>query len=199
MNQKRSCPGTPNRYSISCSLMVIRPKSRATVVVFLSGSPARLSRPTLAALSGSSVSSGRTSLIALTRVVFPAPKPPATRILCAVSGKAGGSEGTEAIEYLLEHVVVGALSGRALPDHADAAEQNQLAQQPPDHADGQRQPGRDVGHRGLPLAHGQDAAVLRGALLRLVARLAARDGDDHRDQVERLTAGRLGAAAGHRV
>ena len=64
--------------------MVIRPKSRATVVVVLPGRPARLSRPTLAVLSGSSVSSGRTSLIALTSVVLPAPNPPAMRILCAV-------------------------------------------------------------------------------------------------------------------
>ena len=78
-----------------------------------------MSRPTLAVLSGSSVSSGRTSLIALTSVVFPAPKPPAMRILCAVrAASLAGSECAEAIEYLLEHVVVGALAGRQLPDHA---------------------------------------------------------------------------------
>src|ERR1700744_6402817 len=119
MTQKRSWPGTPNRYSTRLSLIVIRPKSRATVVVFLSGRPARLSRPTLAALSGSSVSSGRTSLMALTSVVLPAPKPPAMRILCAVRvpSLAGGSEGAKAIEYLLEHVVAWADAGRPLPEH----------------------------------------------------------------------------------
>src|ERR1700744_3037395 len=139
MTQKRSWPGTPNRYSTRLSLIVIRPKSRATVVVFLSGRPARLSRPTLAALSGSSVSSGRTSLIALTSVVLPAPKPPAMRILCADRagpadnagpsenpGPSGGSEGAEAIDNLLEHVAVGALPGRPLPDHAHAPGHDQV-------------------------------------------------------------------------
>ncbi len=33
MNQKRVCPGVPNRYRIRSSAMVIRPKSMATVVV----------------------------------------------------------------------------------------------------------------------------------------------------------------------
>src|SRR5580704_11561014 len=128
MNQKRSCPGTPKRYRTRLSLIVIRPKSRATVVVVLFGRPTRLSRPTLAVLSGSSVSSGRTSLIALTSVVFPAPKPPAMRILCAVRTV---SECAEAIEYLLEHVVVGTLAGRQLPDHPDAAGHDQVAEQHP--------------------------------------------------------------------
>jgi hypothetical protein len=66
--------------------MVIRPKSSATVVVVLPGTPRRSSWLALALESLSSVSSGRTSLIALTSVVFPAPNPPATRILCAASG-----------------------------------------------------------------------------------------------------------------
>src|ERR1700761_2635304 len=130
--------------------MVIRPKARATVVVFLPGRPARLSRPTLAALSGSSVSSGRTSLIALTSVVFPAPKPPAMRILWAVSDAAlSGSECAEAIEYLLEHVVVGTLARGALPHHADDTGHDQVTEQDPDHAERQRGAGRDVRHRGL--------------------------------------------------
>src|ERR1700761_3101166 len=198
MNQKRSCPGTPNRYSISCSLIVIRPKSRATVVVFLSGRPARLSRPTLAALSGSSVSSGRTSLIALTSVVLPAPNPPAMRILCADRDPpAGGSEGAEAIDYLLEHVAVGALPGRPLPDHAHAPGHDQVAEQHPDHADGQLHAGRDVGDRGLPGAQGQDAAVLGGAVV--VVFVHAADGHDQGDQVKFLAVGGLGPPAGHRV
>src|SRR5580693_3135968 len=203
MNQKRSCPGTPKRYRTRLSLIVIRPKSRATVVVVLLGRPRRLSRPTLAVLSGSSVSSGRTSLMALTSVVLPAPKPPAMRILCAVrvpSLGAGGSEGAKAIEYLLEHVVAWADAGRPLPEHGDRPGQDQVAEQDAHHAEGQAGAGRDVGHRGLPLAQGEDPAVLRRAALRVVVlRVAAGHGDDHGDHVEHLAVGRLRSAAGHRV
>ena len=119
MNQNRSWPGTPNRYSTRRSLIVMRPKSIATVVVVLPATPRRSSRPAPALDSRSSVSSGRTSLIALTSVVFPTPKPPAMRILCAASSWASAaslappapsvpsvpSERAEPIEYLLKHVV----------------------------------------------------------------------------------------------
>ena len=116
MNQNRSWPGTPNRYSTRRSLIVMRPKSIATVVVVLPATPRRSSRPAPALDRRSSVSSGRTSLIALTSVVFPAPKPPAMRILCAASIWASAasltpsapsvpSERAEPIEYLLKHVV----------------------------------------------------------------------------------------------
>src|SRR5215469_14921681 len=57
----------------------------ATVVVVLPLTPRVSSMPTLASLSGSSVRSGLISLIAPTKVVFPTPKPPATRNL-AVAG-----------------------------------------------------------------------------------------------------------------
>src|SRR5919206_276810 len=40
MNQKRAWPGVPNRYRISCSSTVMRPKSMATVVVVLPGTAA---------------------------------------------------------------------------------------------------------------------------------------------------------------
>src|SRR3984885_6482230 len=181
--------------------MVIRPKSRATVVVVLFGRPTRLSRPTLAVLSGSSVSSGRTSLIALTSVVLPAPKPPAMRILCAVSAASlAGSEGTKAIEYLLKHVVAWAEARRPLPDHSDGTGQDQVAEQDTDHAEGQAGARGDVGHGGLPLAQGEDPAVLRRAALQVVVlRVAAWHGHDHGDHVEHLAVGRLRPAAGHRV
>src|ERR1700733_13096640 len=181
--------------------MVIRPKSRATVVVVLFGRPTRLSRPTLAVLSGSSVSSGRTSLIALTSVVLPAPKPPAMRILCAVSAPSlAGSEGAKAIEYLLKHVVAWAESRRPLPDHGDRTGQDQVAEQHTDHAEGQGGARGDVGHRGLPLAQGEDPAMLRRAALQVVVlRVAAWHGDDDGDHVEHLAVRRLGSAAGHRV
>src|ERR1700727_2739897 len=116
MNQNRSWPGVPNRYSTSRLPMVIRPKSIATVVdVFLS-TPFRSSKAMLALVSGSSVRSGRTSLIAPTSVVLPAPKPPATRILNRVMpGAAPGrlpSEGSKTTEHLLAHVGTGLLVGR---------------------------------------------------------------------------------------
>src|ERR1700753_2792995 len=112
----------------------MRPKSSATVVVVLSGSPARLSRPTLAELSGSSVSSGRTSLMALTSVVLPAPKPPAATILCGVrAGTPPSSECAVFLEEVLDDVVVGALAGAvALPHRLDPAGTDQVAEQ---HAD----------------------------------------------------------------
>src|SRR5487761_188349 len=118
MNQKRSCPGTPKRYKTRLSLIVIR--------------------PTLAVLSGSSVSSGRTSLIALTSVVLPAPNPPAMRILCAVStASLAESEGAKAIEYLLKHIVAWAEARRPLPDHGGRTGQDQVTEQDTDYAEGE--------------------------------------------------------------
>ncbi len=38
-NQKRSWPGVPKRYSTSCSVMLMRPKSIATVVAVLVSEP----------------------------------------------------------------------------------------------------------------------------------------------------------------
>jgi hypothetical protein len=87
MNQKRSCPGVPNRYSTSESSTVIRPKSMATVVVRLPGTAPRSSTPAEALVSGSSVSSGGISDSARTMEVFPTPKPPATTTLSGTGGR----------------------------------------------------------------------------------------------------------------
>src|SRR5580700_4401679 len=108
MNQKRSWPGVPNRYSSRWLPKVIRPKSIATVVTRLFSTPARSSNPVLTEVSSSSVHSGRTSLIAPTRVVLPAPNPPATTILKTASGlPLPSSEGTEPIQHLLKQVGAG--------------------------------------------------------------------------------------------
>ena len=61
--------------------MVIRPKSRATVVVLLRSTPSSRSTAAPGSLSGSSVRNGRISVRDPTRVVLPTPKPPAIRIL----------------------------------------------------------------------------------------------------------------------
>src|SRR5579875_1176293 len=164
MNEKRSCPGRPNRYSTTSEPSVIRPKSSATVVVTLPSTPDRSSRPTLAVVRVSSVRSGRTSLIAPTSVVFPEPNPPATRILCAVNAAppSGPSKCAEPIEYLLEHVIAGSLAGRLLSHYGDRSLQDQVGQQHADHAQGQGGLGGEVGHGDLPLAHAEKPAVLGG-------------------------------------
>src|ERR1700736_1427222 len=58
----------------------MRPKSIATVVVFLNGVPASSSTPTDASVRIASVRSGMISETAPTKVVLPAPNPPAITI-----------------------------------------------------------------------------------------------------------------------
>jgi len=85
MNQKRSWPGVPNKYSTRSAEKLIRPKSIATVVVVFSRTSPVSSMPMLRLVSGSSVRNGLISLMAPTSVVLPTPKPPAMRIF-AVDG-----------------------------------------------------------------------------------------------------------------
>src|SRR5437764_15393422 len=80
MNQNRVWPGVPNRYRMSSSPMVIRPKSMATVVVALPGTFDGSSMPTPAAVITASVVNGVISETAPTSVVLPTPNPPATTI-----------------------------------------------------------------------------------------------------------------------
>src|ERR1700745_3706510 len=142
MNQKRSWPGVPNRYSTRRVPMVSRPKSIATVVVLLLPTPVTSSVPTLARVRASSVCSGRTSLIAPTSVVLPAPNPPATRILnTAIGSAAAGSECPEPMQHLPEQLDAGLFTGRLVWQHTNLALKNQVGKQNADHA--QRQ--RDVG------------------------------------------------------
>src|SRR5215467_7441421 len=91
------------------SRTVIRPKSIATVVVSLPSTPSSASTSTLGSLSISSVRSGLISLTEETSVVFPAPKPPATRILIDTGPAAAGSpsESSKGISDILEHLRVG--------------------------------------------------------------------------------------------
>src|SRR6201987_5541251 len=84
MNQNRCCPGVPNMYSTRSFSRVIRPKSMAPVVVFLSGTCDRSSTSVLATVMTASVVSGVISDTEPTKVVLPTPKPPATTILTDV-------------------------------------------------------------------------------------------------------------------
>jgi hypothetical protein len=91
MNQNRSWPGVPKRYRMCRGSSVIRPKSRATVVVVLSPTPDRSSTPIEAVVMRSSVVRGSISDTDPTNVVFPAPKPPATSSLIAVGSTGCGA------------------------------------------------------------------------------------------------------------
>src|SRR5699024_7212150 len=84
MNQKRCCPGVPNRYRMRSRSNETRPKSIATVVLDLFGVASRLSMPVLASVMTASVVNGTISDTEPTNVVLPAPKPPATIILADV-------------------------------------------------------------------------------------------------------------------
>ena len=198
MNEKRSCPGRPNKYSTTLEPIVIRPKSSATVVVVLLPTPDRSSRPTLAVVRVSSVRSGRTSLIAPTSVVFPEPNPPAMRILCAVNA-AALSECAEPIQYLLEHVIAGSLAGRSLSHYGDRSLQDQVGEQYAYHAQGQRGVGGEVGHGDLLAAHAEDPAVLRGEPRGIVGRRGLPGTDDDGEEVEHLVGGGFRPAAGYGV
>ncbi|BCJ28208.1 hypothetical protein Asera_23160 [Actinocatenispora sera] len=68
---------------------MIRPKSIATVVVLLPGTPARSSTDALAEVMIASVVSGVISETDPTSVVFPTPKPPAITILDEVTRPLG--------------------------------------------------------------------------------------------------------------
>ena len=88
---------------------LIRPKSIATVVVVLPVTCERSSIPSEAEVITASVVSGSISLTAVTNVVLPTPKPPATTILTGNGGATvatgGGtnSECAETIEHLLKY------------------------------------------------------------------------------------------------
>src|SRR3984957_3661834 len=204
MNEKRSCPGMPNRYSTIRAPRVIRPKSSATVVVFLRPTPLRSSRPMLAVVRASSVCSGRTSLIAPTRVVLPAPNPPAIRILCAVKAGTvaavppGLSERAEAIQYLLEHGVAGFLVSRSLPYDRDRPQLGQIGDQHAHHPERQCGVGGEVREGDLPTAQGQQPVMLGGQPRGGVGLERLPGGGERGEERERIAFGGARPAAGHR-
>src|SRR5882757_131233 len=150
----------------------MRPKSMATVVVVLFSTPATSSWLTPALVRASSVRSGRTSLIALTSVVLPTPKPPATRILNVASGPSGpGSESPEPMQHLPQQLGAGLLAGRAARQDLDPALLDEVGEQHPDHADRQSGVGGDISHGGGVPGQVQDPPVL-GAQPELVSGLS---------------------------
>src|ERR1700733_3376066 len=76
------------------------------------------------------------------------------------TGAPAGSECAEAIEYLLEHVLLGSLVGWSLPHHGDSALHGQVGDQHAHHTHRQRGVRREVGQRDLLLAEGENPPVL---------------------------------------
>src|SRR2546422_11602877 len=116
--------------------MVMRPKSRATVVAFFSSMPSRSSTSSPAAVSGSSVRSGAISLTEPTMVVLPTPKPPAIRIF-TVSGAARvtRSEPAKAVPHFLQQVQGFRFAGDGVRGaDGDTAALQQIAEHDHDHA-----------------------------------------------------------------
>src|SRR3984885_5590556 len=200
MNQKRSWPGVPNRYSTRSDRKLIRPKSMATVVVVLRSTPAMSSTPTLRSLSSSSVRSGRISLIDATRVVLPAPKPPAIRIL-VVTGRlpcsAGWSERLKSIKYVPQQSRVG-YGSRARWTDAHQALLAQVAEEHANHPDREVKVGGNIHDGHGAAAHAQDPALLGAEPEALGGALAGRQHEV--DQAEGCCpVARQGPALGHGV
>src|SRR6266567_495979 len=167
MNQKRCCPGVPNRYRISSESSVTRPKSIATVVVTLPGVAPRSSIPVLASVITASVVNGMISETEPTNVVLPTPKPPATTIFAEVAARPSGvrfdlSKSTESTQHpfhqheMLRDVVVG-----ECPVNADQALFGHVAQDNSGHTERNGQLGRDLGHRQRIPAQCADRPVLQ--------------------------------------
>src|SRR3954454_22702942 len=158
MNQKRFWPGVPNRYRISSGLIVIRPKSRATVVVVLLSTPASLSTPDDASVISSSVRRGGTSLTEPTSVVLPTPKPPATTIFTAELSRR--SEPSDAIENRLQYLLTRCFGRHVRGPEDHQTLRDQVAQHDLHHLQRQVERGRHLGDRDRLLADLQRLGVL---------------------------------------
>src|ERR1700724_3046021 len=121
----------------------MRPKSIATVVVVFCCTKAVSSIPIDFSVSASSVRRGLISLTVPTRVVFPTPKPPATRILTAMAL----SERMESIDHVLQYALVGELGHRRRSAYNDQSMVEQVAQENPDDPGGHVKLGGRLGHR----------------------------------------------------
>src|SRR5260221_11866866 len=124
------------------SRIVMRPKSIATVVVVLCSTPSVRSTYAPGALRSSSVRSGRISVTELTRVVLPAPKPPAIRIFIATGadGEASRSKSAKAIRHLPQELRVRQPCRHRMMNRDEPA-QSHFGEQDPAHAERRIQSG----------------------------------------------------------
>src|SRR6266498_5165354 len=146
---------------------VIRPKSIATVVVVFCDRPVTSSTPTDRTLMLSSVVSGGISDSDPTKVVFPTPKPPATRTLSEISSSSAKrlgrvSAGAKSIDQPPEDRLAGPAVAVGAARHVDreVAGVGQVADQHLGDRDRHAQPDADLGHAGRPGAHGDDGPPL---------------------------------------
>src|SRR6266496_4135627 len=125
-------------YSLRSSSMVMQPKSRATVVVVLSGTSPVRSISAATDVIAASVVSGRISDIADTAVVLPTPKPPAMTIFTGIGGRRlpdrGSADSFESTDHPLDQVpVLGELDARALDD--EVSQRGEVGHEHPSDAD----------------------------------------------------------------
>src|SRR6201993_3668732 len=169
MNQNRCCPGVPNMYSTRSFSSVIRPKSMATVVVFLSGTCDRPSTSVDATAMTASVVNGVISETDPTKVVLPTPKPPATTIFTEVIADASPPpcgratlDLTESTKHPFEQVKVGSTFGVVALVNADESVCTHVRDQNPRHAEWHPQHRRDLGDGAPVQAELQDRLALGG-------------------------------------
>src|SRR3984957_18018058 len=175
----------------------MRPKSIATVVVDFCSTPSRSSTRRLGSLSVSSVRSGRISLIELTIVVLPAPKPPAMRILMETGDVLSSwSKPAEGISDILENSRVGQASPRWFAN-GDQAAFAHVRQQDTDYAKRQVEVRRQVGDGHWSAAQPQYLHML-GLKEHPFERAAVHRGPDDGHQVKGF-APRPGTTAGQCV
>src|ERR1700756_4992201 len=141
--------------------------------------------------------------MALTNVVFPAPKPPPITILkgASVSSAPGPLplEGTKAIQYLLEDFIAGTLSSRTLPHHCDRALLDQVREEDAYHSDRQFDLEGDVRDGVLRVTHGEDLAVLWSGAHRIVGVCALARSDNDVNKIQYLADRGCRAATRHRI
>src|SRR4051794_12736180 len=127
--------------------MVIRPKSITTVVVALFSTPA-VSSPPSAAVRTSSVCSGRISETEPTKVVLPAPKPPAMRIFRASGTRTAWllSARPESMDHRLQHIVARP-GGRGRLVKGYQTGRPEITQEYPDRAEWKIDARREFRHR----------------------------------------------------
>src|SRR5215472_15771379 len=202
MNQNLCCPGVPNMYSTRSFSKVIRPKSMATVVVFLSGTCDRSSTSVLATVITASVVSGVISDTEPTKVVLPTPKPPATTIFTDVIAEASPPpcgratlDLTESTKHPFKQIKVGAAFRVVALMDAHESISAHVGDQDACHAERHPQHGGDLGDQPPVQAELEDRLAFR-CQYGQVTRFVNRGGDQG---LKRELVPRLGPAAGHRV
>src|SRR5215470_12714370 len=202
MNQNRCCPGVPNMYSTRSFSSVIRPKSMATVVVFLSGTCDRSSTSVLATVMTASVVSGVISDTEPTKVVLPTPNPPATTIFTEVIADASPPpcgratlDLTESTKHPFEQVEVGAAFRIVTLMDTHEAVRAHVRDQDARHPERQPEHRRDLGDGPPVKAELQDRLTF-GRQHGQVTRLVHGRGDQG---LRRKLVARLRPATGHGV